>query len=93
MSMIRETEADVLKPAEVRSPRPTRVGRHLRVDNQGRLIPRTEAEKIEDHQALLQAFAEMDAIPDDPPGSDEELFRAIDAGRPERPLFREYYES
>lgn len=41
---------------------------------------------VEDVQAMLAAMA---AIPDDPPGSDEEFMRAIDAERPHRPLFAE----
>ncbi len=63
----------------------------LKFDAQGHAIPRTEAE----HQAIVEAFQLaleiMSAIPDDPEGSDQEAMRAIDEGRPERPLFQEYY--
>ena len=68
------------------------VGRRLRFDEHGHAIPPTEAERAADTQALLIALEAMAAIPDDPPGSDEEFWRAIDAGRPERPLFKELYE-
>jgi hypothetical protein len=92
MSTVDETQDQLSKPASVEAIRPSRTGRRLRLDEHGHLIPRTESEKVEDHKALLAAFARMAAIPDDPPGSDEALFRAIDEARPERPLFREFYE-
>jgi hypothetical protein len=69
-----------------------RVGRRLQFDEHGHAIPLTDAEREDDRKALLLALEEMAAIPDDPPGSDEDFWRAIDAGRPERPLFQEFYK-
>jgi excisionase family DNA binding protein len=63
----------------------------LRFDERGHAIAPTEAELRGEAERIRQSLAEMDAIPDDPPGSDEEFWRAIDAGRPERPLFRGMY--
>jgi hypothetical protein len=42
-------------------------------------------------RSAARLLAALDAIPDDPPGSDREFMRAIDKGRPERPLFRGKY--
>ncbi|WP_435008803.1 hypothetical protein P12x_000057 [Tundrisphaera lichenicola] len=42
-------------------------------------------------ELLRRAFAAMAAIPDDPPGSDEAFMKAIDEGRPNRPVFKGYY--
>jgi hypothetical protein len=64
----------------------------LRFDDRGHAIPPTEEERRARSEALRLALAEMASIPDDPPGSDEEVMRAIDAGRPERPLFRGLYQ-
>jgi hypothetical protein len=77
-------------PAEPVSPARSR--RRLKFDDQGHAIPPTDEERAENQKALLIALAEMAEIPDDPPGSDEEFWRAIDEERPERPLFREFYE-
>ena len=63
----------------------------LRLDDRGRLIPPTEDEHRARSAALRRALAMIAEIPDDPPGSDEEFMRAIDAGRPECPLFQERY--
>ena len=64
----------------------------IRFDDRGHAIPPTEAERRVRSEALRRGLAEIAAIPDDPPGSDEEFWRAIDAGRPERPLFRRLYQ-
>lgn len=63
----------------------------LRYDDRGHAIPPTEGERRARTEALRLALADMASIPDDPPGSDEEAWRAIDAGRPGRPLFRGMY--
>ena len=64
----------------------------IRIDDQGRLIPFTPAERAARAEALLQALEEIRNIPDDPnESSDEEVFRAIDSHRPHRPLFEDYY--
>jgi hypothetical protein len=65
----------------------------LMFDDRGHAIPRTEAEHKVIAEAFQHALEEMAAIPDDPPESDEESWRAIDEGRPERPLFKELYQS
>lgn len=69
----------------------TPVVTRLRIDEHGHAIPPSEVEREAETLALMEALAVMAAIPDDPPGSDEDFWRAIDAGRPERPLFRELY--
>jgi hypothetical protein len=69
----------------------TKTGPRLRFDENGHAIPFTEEERRARTASLQAALAAMAAIPDDPPGSDEEFWRAIDEGRPDRPLFREYY--
>lgn len=67
--------------------------RRLRFDEHGHAIPLTDAEKAADREAWLKAFAAMAAIPDDPNEPDEEFWRAMDEARPNRPLFKDYYES
>jgi hypothetical protein len=63
----------------------------LRLDASGRAIPLTDAELEEFAESARLALESLAAIPDDPPGSDEAFMRAIDEGRPERPLFRGLY--
>jgi hypothetical protein len=92
MSTIDESVEKNATPAPIEPVREARMRRQLRLDEHGHAIPLTEAEKEADTKALLIALAEMAAVPDDPPGSDEEFWRAIDAGRPDRPLFQEYYK-
>jgi hypothetical protein len=59
-------------------------------DNGRAILPSKDEIKAmaESIRATLEAMA---SIPDDPPGSDLEFMKAIDAERPERPLFSEYY--
>ena len=59
----------------------------LMLDARGRLVPPTDEERRSRAEALTRALADLDQIPDDPPGSDEAFWRAIDAGRPHRKLF------
>jgi hypothetical protein len=40
---------------------------------------------------VRQTLAAMAAIPDDPPGTDQAVMRAIDEERPGRPLFKGLY--
>lgn len=62
----------------------------LDVDDNGRLVPRSEDQR-RDHSAALQAaLDEIAAIgPDDTDAPDlwDDAFRGIDAARPHRPLF------
>lgn len=87
-----------IQPGENPTPNPTGtsteipVGPRLRFDEHGHAIPFTEAEMQARSDSLRLALEAMAAIPDDPPGSDEAFWRAIDAERPERPLFKELYE-
>jgi hypothetical protein len=92
MSTVNETDEKAVELAPVEPVTKARAGRRLKFDEQGHAIPPTDEEMAEDHKALLLALEANAAVPDDPPGSDEEFWRAIDAGRPERPLFRELYE-
>jgi hypothetical protein len=56
------------------------------------LARRVEERDVAREVALLcQTLAAMAAIPDDRPGVDAEVMKAIDEGRPHRPLFRGYY--
>ncbi len=84
-------EADRGSGRERYSPRPPK-RRPLQYDEHGHAIPPTKEEQEETKKAMLAALEAMAAIPDDPPGSDEAFWRAIDAERPHRPLFREYYD-
>lgn len=64
----------------------------LKLDARGRMLPRTDEERAASREALREALRRMAEIPaDDPPGETEEFMRAIDAGRPDRPLFEGYY--
>lgn len=56
----------------------------LRLDDRGRALPLTEAERRARSEALRQALEAIAGIPDDPPGSDQEFMRAIDEGREAR---------
>jgi hypothetical protein len=93
MSTIDESVEKTLSAASSDPARPPRVSRSYQADEHGHLIPPSEAERLADLQAYLLARAESANLPDDPPGSDEEFWRAIDAGRPERPLFQDLYKS
>ncbi len=92
MSTIDESEEKPLSLDSILPAMTARAGRRLKVDEHGHIIPPTPEENEADTKALLIALAEMAAIPDDPPGSDEEFWRAMDAGRPDRPLFRDLYK-
>ena len=64
----------------------------LRLDDQGRAIPFTPAERQARFEALRLALEEIHAVTDDPSEvTDLEVFRAIDSHRPERPLFGDYF--
>ena len=66
--------------------------RRLAFDAQGRAIVPTEAELDEIAKSAAPLAEALASIPDtDPPGEDEAVMRAIDEGRPERPLFRGLY--
>jgi hypothetical protein len=58
------------------------------------LIPRTEADRRARSEALLAALDAVEAVPADQTDSPEvwaEVYRGIDEGRPERPLFEGRY--
>ena len=63
----------------------------IRFDDQDHAVEPTEADCWARSEAFSRCLAEMASIPDDPTEPDEEFWRAIDEGRPERPLFRRYY--
>jgi hypothetical protein len=65
----------------------------IRYDDSGHAIPPTENERRARSEALRRGLAEIASIPDDPAEPDEEFWRAIDASRPERPVFQRYYAS
>ena len=65
--------------------------RRIRFDDEGHAIFPSQAEVMAMAESVLAGLAEMAEIPDDPPGSDIEFMKAIDANRPERPLFEKYY--
>lgn len=69
----------------------TPISRRLRLDAHGRAIPLTDADRKELTKSARIALEALDCIPDDPPGSDVEFMKAIDEGRPERPLFKGKY--
>ena len=63
----------------------------LILDARGRIVPPTDEQRRARAEALARALADLDEIPDDPPGSDEAFWRAIDDGRPRRKLFEGMY--
>ena len=63
----------------------------LRLDDQGRLIPPTDAEHQARAAAALRMIEEVNNIPDEPGEDDGDFFRTIEAERPERPLFEGLY--
>lgn len=70
----------------------TSTSNRLKLVAQGRALPRTDAERAADAERLRAALKRMAEIPDDdPPGTDEAFMRAIDEGRPHRPLFDGMY--
>ena len=63
-----------------------------RLDDRGRALPLTDAERAESIERGRSALARMAEVPDtDPPGETEEFMRAIDAARGDYPLFEGYY--
>jgi len=58
-----------------------------RFDAKGHWIPPTEAERKARVEAVRRMIDEIAGIPDDATEDDGEVYRAIDAERPERPLF------
>jgi hypothetical protein len=58
----------------------------------GTLRQLTETEHREYIESALRRIDEVEAIPDDPNDpSEEQWMRGIDALRPHRPLFKDYY--
>ncbi len=62
-----------------------------RFDAEGRLLPWTDAEQARHAEAVREGMARLAEIPDEPGEDDRDFFRAMDADRPERPLFEGYY--
>jgi hypothetical protein len=93
MSTIDESVEKTLTRAPIEPAREARIGRRLQLDEHGHAIPLTEAERVADSEALTRALAAMASIPDDPNEPDEEFWRAMDESRPDRPLFKDLYES
>ena len=63
----------------------------LRWDQNGCLIPFTAAQRAIRAEAVRRMFAELAEIPANPVEEDHEIYRAIDAERPDRPLFEGKY--
>ncbi len=62
-----------------------------RLDAEGRMLPLTDAEQSQYALAFQEGMARLAAVPDEPGEDDREFFRAMDADRPERPLFQGMY--
>jgi hypothetical protein len=61
-------------------------------DARGRVLPITPEEQARNARAIAALIERMQAMPDeDPPGAWEEAMRDLDAHRPHRKLFEEYY--
>ncbi len=62
------------------------------IDSSGRLVPRSESQRRAHSAALCTALDDIAAISPDATDSAEiwdQVFRGIDAARPQRPLFGE----
>jgi hypothetical protein len=73
-----QEQAMTLRDAE--GPIPTFPPRAL--DAQGRLVPISAEERRERSRAAIRALKAIESLPDDPPGTTEEMMRGIDANRP-----------
>jgi hypothetical protein len=72
---------------------PVQVANTEDVDSSGRLVPRSEAERMAHSVALRAALDDIAAIGPDATDAAEvwdEVFRGIDSARPHRPLFGEH---
>ena len=72
------------------APAPARPYR-LKLDEQGRLIPPTEAELAERVVAVQWMIAAINSILNAPGEDNRDFFRTIDEQRPHRPLFEGMY--
>ena len=88
MSTIEKSDEETPSPTPIEPGHKARAGRRLQFDEHGHAIPLTEAEMAEYKAEALLALKELASIPDDPNESDEEFWRAMDEGRPERPLLQ-----
>ena len=83
---------DTLTSADVEPTTEAPDSNRLKFDADGHRIPRTDAELVASREALREALRRIAEMPnDDPPGETEAFMRAIDEGRPHRPLFEGYY--
>ena len=60
----------------------TRVGPRVKVDDQGRALPRTPEEQRECDESLRQLLVELKEIENDPNEDDRDFFRAMDEAHP-----------
>lgn len=83
-----ETKEEAIPPTVDEATIPTSA-----VDAAGRLRPETEEERRIRAEELQSFFNELDQMTDesDTPEIWAEIFRNIDEGRPQRPLFRGFY--
>ena len=52
-------------------------------DARGRLVPISAEERQERSRAIIRTLKAIETLPDDPPGTTEEMMRGIDANRPD----------
>ncbi len=86
-----ETEAVTIMEPRIIDPRPGSLPTSCRGPD-GKLRQMTEEEHRQYIESALRRIDEIEQIPDnpgDPP--EEEWMRGIDASRPHRPLFKDYY--
>ena len=83
---------DTTTPEAVEPAAKAPASNQLKLDANGRLLPRTDEERAADAVRMREALRRIAEMPnDDPPGETEAIMRAIDSHRPHRPLFEGYY--
>ncbi len=63
----------------------------IKFDAEGHLMPWTAVEQAQHAESVRNGMVRLAEIPDDPGEDDREFFRAMDAARPNSPLFQRYY--
>ena len=91
--MAAKKPAPATPPQAPNGPNPTPKPAVVRDAKRGNALARRVAERDVAREVALirRTLAAMAAIPDDRPGVDAEVMKAIDEARPHRPLFRGYY--